>query len=107
MATHQRGGAASKTPADFVVATDAYADYLRVERGLAAATIRAYDTDLRMFGRDAPGIETVGGLAGAGARLPRSHGPTATGAATHEPAPEGRLDPRLLPLLLRGRADRG
>ena len=33
------------------------ADYLRVERGLAAATIRAYDTDLRMFGRDAPGIE--------------------------------------------------
>ena len=35
----------------------AYADYLRVERGLAVATIRAYDTDLRLFGRDAPGIE--------------------------------------------------
>jgi len=44
-------------PRDFVLATDAYADYLRVERGLASATIRAYDTDLRLFGRDAPGVE--------------------------------------------------
>jgi integrase/recombinase XerD len=44
-------------PRDLVLAIDAYADYLRVERGLAAATIRAYDTDLRLFGRDAPGIE--------------------------------------------------
>ena len=44
-------------PRDLIVAIDAYADYLRVERGLAAATIRAYDTDLRLFGRDAPGIE--------------------------------------------------
>jgi integrase/recombinase XerD len=44
-------------PRDLVVAIEAYADYLRVERGLAAATIRAYDTDLRLFGRDAPGIE--------------------------------------------------
>jgi site-specific recombinase XerD len=44
-------------PRDLVVAMEAYADYLRVERGLAAATIRAYDTDLRLFGRDAPGIE--------------------------------------------------
>ena len=42
---------------DFVAAIDAYADYLRVERGLAAATIRAYDTDLRLFAREAPGIE--------------------------------------------------
>ncbi len=45
------------TPRDLVVAIGAYTDYLRVERGLAAATIRAYDTDLRLFGRDAPGIE--------------------------------------------------
>jgi integrase/recombinase XerD len=47
---------ASAVPGDFVIAMDAYADYLRVERGLAAATIRAYDTDLRLFGRDAPGV---------------------------------------------------
>jgi integrase/recombinase XerD len=43
-------------PDDLVIAIDAYADYLRVERGLASATIRAYDSDLRLFGRDAPGI---------------------------------------------------
>jgi integrase/recombinase XerD len=30
---------------------DSYLDYLRVERGLSAATIRAYDTDLRAFAR--------------------------------------------------------
>ena len=47
----------STAPVAYVAATDAYADYLRVERGLATATIRAYDTDLRLFGRDAPGIE--------------------------------------------------
>jgi integrase/recombinase XerD len=40
-----------------VIATDAYADYLRVERGLASATILAYDSDLRLFGRDAEGID--------------------------------------------------
>jgi integrase/recombinase XerD len=43
-------------PRDLVVAIAAYADYLRVERGLAAATIRAYGTDLRLFGRDAPAV---------------------------------------------------
>jgi integrase/recombinase XerD len=44
-------------PEDLVAAISAYDDYLRVERGLATATIRAYDTDLRLFGRDAPGAE--------------------------------------------------
>lgn len=47
---------ARETPAGLVAAISAYADYLRVERGLAAATIRAYDTDLRLFGREAPDI---------------------------------------------------
>jgi len=51
------GQTAPEPPRDLEVAIEAYADYLRVERGLAAATIRAYDTDLRLFGRDAPGIE--------------------------------------------------
>ena len=55
MATSAEG--MDEPPRDLVVAVEAYADYLRVERGLAAATIRAYDTDLRMFGRDAPGID--------------------------------------------------
>lgn len=32
-------------------AVESYLDYLRIERGLASATIRAYDTDLRGFGR--------------------------------------------------------
>ncbi|MGI8533393.1 MAG: tyrosine recombinase XerC [Candidatus Limnocylindrales bacterium] len=32
-------------------AVTAYLDHLRVERGLASATIRAYDSDLRAFGR--------------------------------------------------------
>ena len=49
--------AAAAGPADLVTAVEAYTDYLRVERGLAAATIRAYGTDLRFFGREAPGIE--------------------------------------------------
>jgi integrase/recombinase XerD len=49
--------APAAAPADLVAAIGAYTDYLRVERGLAAATIRAYDTDLRLFGRDAPHIE--------------------------------------------------
>jgi integrase/recombinase XerD len=39
------------------VALDAYLDHLRAERGLAAATIRAYDGDLRLFARGAPDIE--------------------------------------------------
>jgi integrase/recombinase XerD len=43
-------------PARLTIALGAYTDYLRVERGLSAATIRAYDTDLRLFARDAPGV---------------------------------------------------
>jgi integrase/recombinase XerD len=48
---------ADPTPVDLLAATSAYTDYLRVERGLSAATIRAYDSDLRLFGRGAPGID--------------------------------------------------
>jgi integrase/recombinase XerD len=44
-------------PPDLVAAMDAYLDHLRVERGLAAATIRAYDSDLRRFLTGAPGID--------------------------------------------------
>src|SRR5688572_8810168 len=43
-------------PADLATAIGAYLDYLRVERGLAAATIAAYDADLRAFTAAAPGI---------------------------------------------------
>jgi integrase/recombinase XerD len=54
---------ADPTPARLIGAMSAYTDYLRVERGLSAATIRAYDTDLRLFGRDAPGISRWAGSA--------------------------------------------
>ena len=50
--------AASQAPRDLQAAVVAYSDYLRVERGLAIATIRAYETDLRLYGRDAPDIDT-------------------------------------------------
>jgi integrase/recombinase XerD len=70
-------------PADLVAAISAYADYLRVERGLAAATIRAYDTDLRLFGRDAPEVtrwavspDPARGYLGAMTRPPRLLRPT-------------------------------
>lgn len=43
-------------PADLDAALEAYLDQLRVERGLSAATIRAYDTDLRAFARAAPDV---------------------------------------------------
>ncbi len=76
-------GADSLAPADLVVAISAYADYLRVERGLAAATIRAYDTDLRLFGRDAPDVtrwavspDPARGYLGAMTRPPRLLRPT-------------------------------
>jgi integrase/recombinase XerD len=57
MAGRTNDNVSAEPPRDLAVAVEAYADYLRVERGLASATIQAYDTDLRMFGRDAPGIE--------------------------------------------------
>lgn len=57
MSTHPGPGSPTDGPADLLAAIDAYADYLRVERGLASATIRAYDTDLRLFARAAPAVE--------------------------------------------------
>jgi site-specific recombinase XerD len=66
-----------------VAAIGAYEDYLRVERGLAAATIRAYDSDLRLFGRDAPDVarwagspDPARGYLGAMTRPPRLLRPT-------------------------------
>lgn len=47
----------TRTPPSFDAALEAYLDHLRVERGLSAATIRAYDTDLRAFASRAPDIE--------------------------------------------------
>jgi integrase/recombinase XerD len=44
-------------PAELSAALETYLDHLRVERGLSAATIRAYDTDLRAFGSQAPRID--------------------------------------------------
>ena len=38
-----------EVPPSLHAAMEAYLDHLRVERGLSAATIRAYDTDLRAF----------------------------------------------------------
>ena len=43
--------------ASFDAACEAYLDHLRVERGLSAATIRAYDTDLRAFAAQASDLD--------------------------------------------------
>ncbi|MFN8520895.1 MAG: tyrosine recombinase [Chloroflexota bacterium] len=51
------GGAVTPAPTGFESALDAYLDQLRVERGLSAATIRAYDADLREFARSAPDVD--------------------------------------------------
>lgn len=53
----------SAPPASLGTALEAYLDHLRVERGLSAATIRAYDTDLRAFAEGAPGVEHWAGSA--------------------------------------------
>jgi integrase/recombinase XerD len=44
-------------PGSLLAAHEAYLEHLRVEQGLAAATIRAYDTDLRAFAAQAPAID--------------------------------------------------
>lgn len=44
-------------PPELRRAIAAYLDYLRVERGLAPASIRAYATDLRLFAAAAPGLD--------------------------------------------------
>jgi integrase/recombinase XerD len=74
---------ATGVPHDLQTAVAAYTDYLRVERGLALATIRAYETDLRLYGRDAPGVaswasspEPARGYLGSMARPPRVLRPT-------------------------------
>ena len=46
----------TETPADLLAAIDGYLAHLRVERGLAPLTIRAYRTDLLAFATLAPGI---------------------------------------------------
>ena len=52
-----RGAAGADIPESLTSAIDAYLAYLRVERGLAAATIAAYASDLRHFAEQAPGID--------------------------------------------------
>lgn len=47
-------------PAAFSAAVETYLDHLRVERGLARNTLRAYATDLRLFGERAPGMAAWG-----------------------------------------------
>jgi len=51
----------AEPPPDLVDAIEAYRHYLRVERGLATASIAAYTADLRRFGAAAPGIERWAG----------------------------------------------
>ena len=87
-------------------AISAYDDHLRVERGLSAATIRAYDRDLRLFAamrraleRWATAPDPARGYLAALTRPPRA-------PAAVEPSSQGRRDPRLLSLLLRGGAHR-
>ena len=85
-------------PADLSAALETYLDHLRVERGLSAATIRAYDADLRAFGGQAPGIERWADRARACARAisPRLGRPPRRAAPVEHPAQGGR-HPRLLP----------
>jgi len=41
-------------PSDLIAALDTWLDHLRVERGLATATLRAYDSDVRAFAATTP-----------------------------------------------------
>ena len=90
--------------APFVAAPDAYLDYLRVERGLAAATISAYDSDLRAFARGGRDRRMGPGPSRRAATSRRCA--AAAAAAARQPPTQGRGDPRLLPLLLRRGAHR-
>jgi len=46
----------TQPPPELLVAIDAYFDYLRAERGLAEATVRAYGSDLRGFATSGPTV---------------------------------------------------
>ena len=107
-APDRRGRAGDRRPGG---AIEDYLAYLRVERGVADATIRAYRADLdglrdeprraRRAGRTGP--EVAHRYLAARARRGRPRDP---GLAPDEPPPPGGRDPRLLPLRLRRRADR-
>jgi integrase/recombinase XerD len=48
---------ATTHPPELAEATAQYLDHLRVERGLAERSLRAYESDLRLFAAAAPGIK--------------------------------------------------
>ncbi len=90
-------------------AIDDYLTYLRVERGLAPATIRAYrarPARLRGVARREPGL---GRIPGCGRRLPRGADPSRpterSRARAQQPATPGGRAQGLLPVRLRRRTD--
>ena len=98
------------TARDLDGAIEDYLAYLRVERGVADATLTRLPLRPHRL-RDEPGRRArLGGRARGRAALPVGAG-TARPARgprprAHEPAPPDRGDPRLLPLRVRRRADR-